>query len=770
MIRARLARVVSDAPVVALVAGGVVALTIVWSITGRPLDAVRAQRTATEVLVEAAEGLRQQIALVVEPATRRSRLIARDPVVIEAVRGRDPLAAAEACDRAIRSATEIDAVLLFDADGRLLAMNRVHPDGTPIEPERLARILAASFEGRTIVEGCLGPQGLDEVLEFQDDCDVTPALFDSSGLSVAHSLPITAPSTGEVLGLASVRLRFDRLTDLLRAHDLIGGHVAAHFVADDGAVLDQRVQFGLDDPPIARDALAAMLEPVLEGGTDQTLTRRNDGYVGLFPVNHLETIDGGGMHVMVSAPAAWVDDEVVALNRRETAIVGLVGLLLLAFAALVLAGIRAASQSRSIAEARARLATEQALHSEILSVLPCQVWWKDRDGRYLGCNDAFARAVGLDAPEAVVGRSDEELPTRLLVEDPDRLDDQAVMASGRPSLHVEHTVRHPDGRALTLHSSRLPLNAPDGSDGSDGAIMGVIGMALDVTERTQLETRLAQARKLESIGQLAAGVAHEINTPTQYIGDNVRFLREHFGDILRVLDRYAELLDPASPARSWSERQADVQAIHDELDLEFLRAEIPLAIDESLQGVEQVASIVTAMKDFSHPGSESMEAVDLNRAITSTVAVCRNRWKYVADLELDLEPALPEVNCHGAAINQVILNLVVNASDAIAERTRADGSARGTIRVSSRRRGEAIEVRVGDDGAGMPAHVQARLFEPFFTTKDVGQGTGQGLAICRDVVVEKHGGQLEFESTPGVGTCFTMTLPLDQPAEHRSAA
>ncbi len=294
-------------------------------------------------------------------------------------------------------------------------------------------------------------------------------------------------------------------------------------------------------------------------------------------------------------------------------------------------------------------------------------------------------------------------------------------------------------------------------------------LSKEVEQRTRLESQLVQAQKLESIGQLAAGIAHEINTPVQYVSDNTRFLDEEFEKIMQVVDSYAAQLDPNAPAKSWFERAEEISDNLEALDYEFLRSEIPPAIKQSLEGLDRITHIVKAMKDFSHPGSENKESTDLNRAIDSTITVCQNRWKYAADLELDLAEDLPMVPCRVAEFNQVILNLVVNAADAIAERF-LDQDQKGRIKVSTRPAGDVVEVHVTDNGGGIPEKARQKIFDPFFTTKEVGKGTGQGLAISRDIIVQKHGGSLDFETRAGEGTTFTITMPIQDTKAIKEAA
>lgn len=285
----------------------------------------------------------------------------------------------------------------------------------------------------------------------------------------------------------------------------------------------------------------------------------------------------------------------------------------------------------------------------------------------------------------------------------------------------------------------------------------------EMQSKENIQKELLQAQKLEAVGQLSAGIAHEINTPTQYVGDNIRFLQDSFADVLRVLGAVEE--------RSKSEAaEADAEPAReaDEVDIEFLREEIPRAISESVEGIDRVSSIVRALKDFSHP-SKSRIPEDLNRAIESTAIVARNEWKYVADLELDLDRDLPPIPCVLSEFNQVILNLIVNASHAV-KSVVGDGGAKGRIRISTRLSDGEAQIAVEDSGAGIPKDIVDRVFEPFFTTKPVGAGTGQGLAIAHNVIVEKHGGTLAVDSEPDTGTTFTIRLPADEPADTRSVA
>jgi len=287
------------------------------------------------------------------------------------------------------------------------------------------------------------------------------------------------------------------------------------------------------------------------------------------------------------------------------------------------------------------------------------------------------------------------------------------------------------------------------------------------TERQMMEIQLRQAQKLESIGRLAAGVAHEINTPTQYIGDNIMFIRDSLGELMSPLRLFGQLVQAARDNKLDPELLDSAEAAIKTADLDYLMEEMPKAVEQSLQGVDRVTKIVRAMKEFSHPGAAEKTKVDLNHCIDSTLTVARNEWKYVANLVTDFDPNLPPVTCLPGEFNQVILNLIINAAHAIGDTLNPQTSEKGTITVRTRQDGDWVEVRIGDTGSGIPEAARAKIFEPFFTTKSVGKGTGQGLAIARSVIVDKHGGTIRFETELGKGTTFLIRIPISSKGERQ---
>lgn len=293
---------------------------------------------------------------------------------------------------------------------------------------------------------------------------------------------------------------------------------------------------------------------------------------------------------------------------------------------------------------------------------------------------------------------------------------------------------------------------------TDGRV--VRGVTLDLTKQRQLEFELQQSQKLESVGRLAAGVAHEINTPVQFVSDSVQFVRDGVAELSGVVDMHRQLAHCVLAGGPSHELACRVAAADAEIDLGYLFQEFPTALDRALDGLGRVAAIVRSMKAFARPDGGTLAMVDLNAAVESTLTIARNEYRYVADVVTELGP-LPPVACYAGEINQVILNLVVNAAHAIAERN-GETEQRGTISISTRVDGDSASISIRDTGNGIPAHIRHRIFDPFFTTKPVGAGSGQGLAVSRAIVVDKHHGTLTFDTEIGRGTTFHIRIPLTQ--------
>ena len=332
--------------------------------------------------------------------------------------------------------------------------------------------------------------------------------------------------------------------------------------------------------------------------------------------------------------------------------------------------------------------------------------------------------------------------------------------SRRDRVEFETRFSRGDGHVWT----RIIATAVGGAAGEDRDLQLLVEDLSETraaqAQRDALEVQLRQKQKIEAIGQLAAGVAHEINTPAQYVGDNLHFATEAMGDLLDVIALQHALVECETPGPEREALREKLRARTESVDLEYLAQELPTALTQCTEGIHHVSRIVRALKAFAHPGSSDQTEVDLNQALENTLMVCRGEWKYHAEIETDLAPDLPQVICLPGEINQVFLNLIVNAAHAIADAKKSEPGRIGRIRIATQSDDASVEVRISDTGTGIPPEAQSRLFEPFFTTKEVGRGTGQGLAIAYDVVVRKHGGRISFETEQGQGTTFIVRLPI----------
>ena len=327
---------------------------------------------------------------------------------------------------------------------------------------------------------------------------------------------------------------------------------------------------------------------------------------------------------------------------------------------------------------------------------------------------------------------------------------QTMLATGLSQTY-ETMTKGADGAALWYTSNIGPLRR-------DGDIVGAVVVSQDITEKKRIQAELLVARRLAVLGTLAAGVAHELNTPIQFVGDSVRFLRDAGADLLQLITTFQGLRPSMLQGVAPEAAIAAAAKAEEETDLEYLRENMPAAFDRCIDGLNRVATIVRSLKEFAHPSGKEMAPVDLNQTIRSTLAIAAGEYRTVAELHTDLGE-LPPVVCHVGEINQVVLNIVVNAAHAIADVVKGS-TRRGAITVRSLRDGDHAVIAIGDTGGGIPEDLRGRIFDPFFTTKEVGRGTGQGLAISWTTVTEQHGGTLTYETTVGEGTTFFIRIPL----------
>jgi PAS domain S-box-containing protein len=393
----------------------------------------------------------------------------------------------------------------------------------------------------------------------------------------------------------------------------------------------------------------------------------------------------------------------------------------------------------------------------------------DENGKRLFNSPSYERVLGYSPKELKEGNAFEQIHP----EDRQRIvvATQQAIGTGKGEL-MEYRMQHRNGSWHVLESYANIVSNPHGSG------WHLVIVSRDVTERkkeeqerSRMEVELRQGQKMQSLGQLAAGIAHEINTPTQYIGDNVEFLKTAFQDFQKLLEKQEGLWRSKAEAL-----EAQVKSQWDEAsksaDVEYLLREVPRAIQQSLDGLSRVSKIVRAMKAFSHPGTGEKSQLDVNHSIENTLIVASSEWKYVAEVVSEYDPQLPSLFGFPGEFNQLILNLVVNAAHAIGDVVGTSGQ-KGTIKIATSHDKNFIEIRVSDTGTGIPAEVRGKIFDPFFTTKEVGKGTGQGLTFVHSVVVDMHGGTIHFETECGKGTTFIVRLPIgskNQPQEEKSGS
>jgi two-component system NtrC family sensor kinase len=284
-------------------------------------------------------------------------------------------------------------------------------------------------------------------------------------------------------------------------------------------------------------------------------------------------------------------------------------------------------------------------------------------------------------------------------------------------------------------------------------------LAEQLAWRDRIETEVRVSQRLEAIGQLAAGIAHEINNPLQYVGDHLEFVTDSSADLLALVGR----LDACISSHCGAPLAIDAREVFDAIDLPYLSRELPGALDAIQGGIQRITSIVRAMKELAHPGTRDPRVADINRALESALEISATSYRAVAELEKNLSP-LPPVTCFVAELGQVFLNLIVNAAHAM------EGRVRGKLIVTSAVDGDCVTISIGDTGSGIPLEIQQRIFDPFFTTKAIGRGTGQGLAIARAIVVDHHGGSLSFDTQTDQGTTFKIRIPISGPTPRQATA
>jgi len=397
------------------------------------------------------------------------------------------------------------------------------------------------------------------------------------------------------------------------------------------------------------------------------------------------------------------------------------------------------AHNQQLGQAVVQLRDSESRLTTVLEKLPVGVAILDPKGRILELNEALRTMIGVASKEEVIS-----------CKCADTICDPGSDCIRGTQAEREQKIVRKDGKNLSVLHSGHPIEV--------GGVEHSLCIFFDITRRRALEADLNRARKLEAVGQLAAGIAHEINTPAQFVGDNVQFLATAFADMLALTTTYREAIAKVAADPVYAHLAQEVQTAEEGADLAYIGQNAPAACDRAHEGIARIAAIVGAMKEFAHPDQREKTPADLNRALGTTLVIARNEYKYVADVETDLGD-IPAVLCHVGDMNQVFLNLLVNAAHAISDVVKGSG-AKGKIRVRTRRDDNRVCIEISDTGCGIPEALGERIYDPFFTTKEVGRGSGQGLAIARSIVVDKHGGLLSYDSEVGQGTTFKILLPI----------
>ena len=413
----------------------------------------------------------------------------------------------------------------------------------------------------------------------------------------------------------------------------------------------------------------------------------------------------------------------------------------------------AQARLKALLQAKDEVKKEHELIERLLSAMPSILIAVDTNGIISLWNDVAENVFGLSRRK-VTGTSFASLSISW---DWDEINRALAESEAFHTSSMDHVkFKHNDGSDRFLG---LTINTVM----EHGRYNGFLLVGADKTTRMQLENQLQMSQRMESMGELAAGIAHEINTPMQYIGDNVRFLKDGFHDMLQLISTYhlhMAAMKQEDISTSVQQITEVMQEAEESADLEFLREEVPLAVAQTLEGIAHVSKIVGAMKELSHPGTGDKMPIDINKVIESAVTVSKNEWKYVADLDVTLDPQLPMIHAL-PEINQVFLNIIINAAHAIADKQPDKNDEKGRIHIQTCHANDFVEIHISDSGSGIPADKLDKIFNPFFTTKEPGKGTGQGLAISHQIVCNRLGGQLTVKSEPGHGACFSIKLPLE---------
>jgi PAS domain S-box-containing protein len=426
---------------------------------------------------------------------------------------------------------------------------------------------------------------------------------------------------------------------------------------------------------------------------------------------------------------------------------------------------------RKLAEGKQR--ESQELLRLVMDNIPQLIFWKDCNSVYQGCNYNFARAAGVGEPRNIVGKTDYDLPWTKEESDWYRECDRRVIENNTAEYHILETQKQADGKETWADTCKIPLHDAQGN------VIGVLGTYEDVTERKQVEallqeknqrleqalselqqaqTHLIQSEKMSSLGQLVAGVAHEINNPVNFIHGNLVHANQYMNDLLYLLQLYQDHCPCSHP---------DLIEKEEEIDLEFLRTDLPKLLSSMQVGADRIRAIVQSLRHFSRIDEAEVKDVDIHEGIESTLMILSNRLKVKPDrpaIEVIKQYGkLPLVECYAGQLNQVFMNIISNAIDALEERIKQETGHQPKIWINTDFvEPNRVKIRIADNALGMAETVREHLFDAFFTTKSIGKGTGLGMSISYQIVTGKHGGTLDCNSTFGEGTEFIVEIPIQR--------
>ncbi len=737
-----------------------------------------ADSSAMAALMDTGRDLRADVGRVLAPALDRTRRVAADPAVLAALRDADPDAATAACNRAILASTEIDAVTLFDHAGQLVAINTVYASGRPIAADRLGRIPRRNLGCGDQIDAalrCPGPLAAwgGGLLQFQTKCDITPALFDSSGLSVAYSVPVVDPSTGRAVGVVSSRLRFDRLLDLTRGRSVGGGGTAA-LVTDQGRYFSEDVNAGRARAPVGPAVLAGVVAPLLHDGADSTVTRHGDDYLGLFRLTEFRTVNGGGLQVLLVARGSWLAREARGARLVRAGGAAGVGLLLAALAALVpaLASVRRLQARTAEVAQRLDLAMDAGGFGS---------WDADVATGHLVFDERFARLLGVPLASLKPHRS--ELLSRVHPDDlPGVQSGIAEHLAGRtPVYRNQHRVRHADGSwRWNSAAGRVVARA------ADGRPLRLVGTFADITEHKETEAKLAEARRLESevrlaasrsagMAEVATGVLHNVGNVLNSVNVSADLIRDRLaaggaGGLARAVALIDAHRDDLAGFLTADPKGRQLPAYLGLLAraLAEERASVLAELDSLTRGVDHIKRVVAMQQDAARSSATVRErcrpAALLEDALRfNLMSLERHRVTVVRDLA-----DVPDVDLDKHKTLQILVNLIGNAKNALKGPDDGDGGGGGgdgrrrelTLRVAAALADgrPCVRFAVADTGCGIAAEHLTRIFTHGFTTRSAGHGFGLHSAAN---AAREMGGSLTVASDgPGRGATFTLDVPV----------